>query len=150
MNQEVISTNEVSNKEQEARKLVTRKARISSISAALPIPFLDMGTDMKLMNDITDDIEDVFGLQHDEVSGTKEDLTLRAVVMGTSMGSEFLVKRVTPFLSKKVKNNKLRKFRVIDIIGTVIGAVISYVLMKKLGDKHVDRCVQYLKEQNSL
>lgn len=150
MSQEVISMNEVSNKEQEARKLVTRKARLSSIAAALPIPFLDMGTDMKLMNDITDDIEEVFGLSHEKVSGTKDDLTLRAVVMGTSMGSEFIVKRITPFISKKVKNNKLRKFRVIDIIGTVIGAVISYILMKKLGDKHVDRCVQYLKEQNAL
>jgi uncharacterized protein (DUF697 family) len=148
MSQQLMTMDEVSKREEEARALVKKKARISSIAAALPIPFLDTGTDMKLMNDITDDIEEVFGIKHDEVVDTREDFTMRGIVMATSMASEFLVKRVTPFVFKKVNGKKMKKFRVVNMIGTAIGAVISYILMKKLGDNHVDKCVQFLKDRN--
>lgn len=150
MSPNIQTIDDIKKKEAEARALVKKKARTSSIAAVLPIPFLDIGTDMKLMNSITDEIEEIFGINHKDVVETKDDMTMRAAVMATSMGSEFVAKKVTPFLfSKLVKSTKLRKFRVINIAGLLVGAAVSYILMQKLGDNHVDKCVKYLKEEIS-
>lgn len=151
MAQNLVTQDDINQKEQKARELVKKKARISSLAAALPIPFLDIGTDMKLMNDITDEIEDVFGIDHADVVSTSDDFAVRAAVTATSMGSEFIAKRVTPYIfSKVIKGVKFKRFNIVNIISLAVGAVISYVLMKKLGDNHVDKCLQYLKEKESL
>ncbi len=149
MNAYPLTTEQISEREKEARELVKKKARYSSIAAALPIPFLDIGTDMKLMNDITDEIEEVFGLDHKQVSGTSDDMRNRAAVMATSMGSEFVGRQATKFLVKRiVKGSSRRVFRFIPIIGQAVGAVVSYMMMKKLGNDHIEKCAAAARQQS--
>lgn len=136
-----LNPNQISEREKEARELVKRKAKFSSIAAALPIPFLDIGTDMKLMNDITGEIEEIFELDHKQVSGKSDDMANRAAVMATSMGSEFVGRQATKFLVKRiVKGSGRRIFRFVPIIGQAVGAVVSYMMMKKLGNDHIEKC----------
>src|SRR5699024_12610509 len=112
-----MTASQISEKEREARELVKRKARFSSIAAALPIPFLDIGTDMKLMNDITGEIEEIFELDHKQVSGMSHDMKNRAAVMETSMGSEFVGRETTKCIIKRVvKGSSRGSFRICTII----------------------------------
>lgn len=148
MNAYPVTSEQISELEKEARELVKRKARFSSIAAALPIPFLDIGTDVKLMNDITGEIEEIFQLDHKQVSGMPGDMMNRAAVMATSMGSEYVGRQTTRFLVKRiVKSSSRRVFRFVPVIGQAVGAAVSYWMMKKLGNDHIEKCAAALRQQ---
>lgn len=142
---------EIERLETEAHDLVKTKARYSAIAAALPIPFLDVGTDMKLINEITDEIEEIFNIDHDEVSKHTDDMKTKAAVMVTSMGGEYLARKSIGFtvnrISKKQRSSSGR-FGVVPIMTQGASALISYFLMKKLGTDHIEKCVSYLKSKN--
>ena len=143
-----VTTENLKHKEQEAQALVMKKAMISSVASALPIPLLDIGTDMKLMNDIHGDIEDIFEIDHDDVSSTNDDLMTRGWVMATSIGSDVVRSRLTPFLFRRIsKKKKFSRFGLVNIVGRALGAAVSYFLMKKLGNDHIEHCMTYLKEE---
>ncbi|HIV82831.1 MAG TPA: hypothetical protein H9994_08970 [Candidatus Salinicoccus merdavium] len=143
-----VTVENLKSKEREAQELVKRKAMISSVASVLPIPLLDIGTDMKLMNDIHGDIEDVFEINHKDVASANDDLMTRGWVMATSIGSDIVRSRLTPFLFRRIsKKNKFSRFGLVSIVGRVLGAAVSYFLMKKLGNDHIEHCMAYLKEE---
>lgn len=139
-----LTIHQIEAKEKEARALVRKKSLYSSIAAILPIPFLDIGTDMKLMRDMSQDIENIFGVEHEEINSTGDDQKERALVMGTSFVSEFVGNRMVRFMVRRsVKRGFL--FRFIPLVGQIVSAVISYFMMKRLGNTHVTRCVRIVK-----
>lgn len=143
-----ITEQNLKQKQQKAQELVRKKARTSAIAAIIPIPFLDAGTDMKLMKDIYGEIEEVFEVDHDDVSTTSDDIVTRAWVMATSIGSDLLRKNITPFIFRRFsRKQKFSRFGLVTIIGNVLGAAVSYYLMKKLGDDHIDHVMEHLKNQ---
>lgn len=143
-----ITEQNLKQKQEEAQELVKKKARTSAIAAILPIPFLDVGTDMKLMKDIYGEIEEIFEVDHDDVSTTSDDLMTRAWVMGTSIGSELMRKNVTPFVFRIFsKKQKFSRFGLVTLLGNVLGAGVSYFLMKKLGDDHIEHVMEHLRNQ---
>jgi len=150
MSEYPFTDTELKEREKEARELVDKKAFYSSAAAAVPIPFLDIGTDMKLMNELTGDIEEIFDLDHKQVSRMTDDTRNRFAVMATSMGSEFVSTRVTKFLMKRLaKNSAKKRFRLLPIIGQGAGAFISYRMMKKLGYDHIEKCIRASKQMNA-
>lgn len=143
-----LTVENLKDKEREAQALVKKKAMISSVASALPIPLIDIGTDMKLMNDIHGEIEDIFEIEHEDVSSTNDDLMTRGWVMATSIGSDVVRSRLTPFLFRRIsKKKKFSRFGLVNIVGRTLGAAVSYFLMKKLGNDHIEHCMAYLKEE---
>lgn len=135
----------------EARDLVKSKAASSALAAALPIPLLDVGTDMKLLNEITGEIEEIFGITHDEVAKYSDDMKTRAAVMLSSVGGELVARKTIGYAVNKIgkKNRKENgTFGVIPIVTQGSTAIISYFLMKKLGNDHIEKCVDYLNSKN--
>lgn len=146
-----LTNTQIDEREKEARELVKSKAGKSALAAALPIPLLDIGTDMKLMNEITDDIEEIFGITHDEVSKYTDDMKTRAAVMISSAGGEFVARKTIGYAVNKIgkKNKKAEgRFGVVPLVTQGSTALISYFLMKKLGYDHIDKCVEYLRSKN--
>lgn len=139
-----LTISQINTKEKEARQLVHKKSLYSSAAAILPIPFLDIGTDMKLMRDMSSNIEEIFGLEHEEVNSTADDQKERLLVMGTSFLSEFIGNRMIRFMGKRIVKRGFI-FRLIPFFGKIISGVISYYMMKRLGNVHVNRCVRIAK-----
>lgn len=139
-----LTISQINAKEKEARQLVKKKSLYSSVAAILPIPFLDIGTDMKLMRDMSSNVEEIFGLEHEEVNSTVDDQKERLLVMGTSFLSEFIGNRMVRFMGRRVFKGGLI-FRLIPFFGKLISGVISYYMMKRLGNVHVNRCVRIAK-----
>lgn len=148
---EPLTNEEIEVRAEEARQLVKSKAGQSALAAALPIPLLDVGTDMKLMNEITEEIEEIFGITHDEVSKYSDDMKTRAAVMMSSVGGEFIARKSIGFavnkISKKQRSSSGR-FGVVPLVTQGSTALISFFLMKKLGYDHIDKCVKYLNSKN--
>ena len=139
-----LTISQINAKEKEARQLVKKKSLYSSVAAILPIPFLDIGTDMKLMRDMSSNVEEIFGLEHEEVNSTVDDQKERLLVMGTSFISEFIGNRMVRFMGRRVVKGGLI-LRLIPFFGKLISGVISYYMMKRLGNVHVNRCVRIAK-----
>lgn len=146
-----LTNTQIEERAAQAHELVKSKAGKSALAAALPIPFLDVGTDMKLLNEITGEIEEIFGISHDDVSGFTDDIKTRAAVMISSVGGEFVARKTIGYTVNKIskKNRKSSgRFGVIPLVTQGSTALISYFLMKKLGDNHIDKCREYLESKN--
>lgn len=75
----------------------------------------------------------------------------RAAVMLSSVGGEFVARKTIGYAVNKIgkKNRKANgTFGVIPIVTQGSTALISYFLMKKLGNDHIDKCVEYLESKN--
>lgn len=130
-----------------ARELVKKKAIKSGIAAALPVPLLDLGTDVKYMTEIEDEINEVFGVTKEEIENNADSIKTRIMIMFSSgvgdVVSKFSTKAILKVISKK--NNK-PSLAVSKIVTYSVNAAVSYFLMKKLGDNHIDFVVQQLKK----
>lgn len=139
-----LTISQINAKEKEARQLVRKKSLYSSVAAIIPIPFLDIGTDMKLMRDMSTNVEEIFGLEHEEVNTTVDDQKERLLVMGTSFLSEFIGNRMVRFMGRRIVKRGFI-FSLIPFFGKIISGVISYYMMRRLGNVHVKRCVKIAK-----
>ena len=59
------TTQEELRQRREELKLVKKKSLLSSGASIVPIPGLDFGVDLKLMRDIIEDVNKIYGLDHD-------------------------------------------------------------------------------------
>ncbi|MCK1976541.1 YcjF family protein [Jeotgalicoccus huakuii] len=146
----MLTKEEINNRAEEARELVRSKARYSALAAALPIPLLDVGTDMKMMNEINDNIEEIFGIEHEDITKYTDDMKTRAAVMASSVVGEFVARKSIGFAVNKISKKQRKsngQFGIIPIATQGTTALISYFLMKKLGDDHIEKCVSYLNAQ---
>ena len=59
---------ELERRREQALTLVKKKSILSSGASIVPIPGLDFGVDIKLMRDIIEDVNKIYGLDHKEVN----------------------------------------------------------------------------------
>lgn len=143
-----LTEQQIEARRKEAEELVKQKAKQSGIAAIVPVPFFDMGTDYKLMTEIEEDINDIFGVTSEELENSKDSLKTRIAIMVSSGAGEFLAKQTTKVVLKQLQNrNKRTKVGPISV-GTVVShgtsAIVSYTLMRKLGMDHIEKVVKYL------
>ena len=55
-------------RERRERAEAKRKSLMSSTMSVVPIPGLDFGVDLKLMKDIIEDVNKIYGLDHKQVN----------------------------------------------------------------------------------
>lgn len=146
-----LTHEQIDTRKQEAMELVKNKAKQSAIAAALPIPFLDMGTDIKLMTEIEEEINDIFEVSDEEMKSRSESLKTRIAIMLSSSVGEFIARKTTKTLLKQLqKKNKRTKFGPITVSSVVshsTNAIVSYTLMRKLGMDHIEKVEEYLNNQ---
>ena len=63
--------------ELKAETIVKKKSLLSSGMSVVPIPGLDFGVDIKLMRDIIEDINKIYGLDHKQVNTLGDDVKER-------------------------------------------------------------------------
>ena len=77
---------------EKAKAVVKKKSLLSSGMSVVPIPGLDFGVDIKLMKDIIEDINKIYGLDQKQVNSLGEDVKERilsaAAIQGSSMIGE--------------------------------------------------------------
>ena len=76
-----------------AEAIVKRKSLMSSTASVVPIPGLDFGVDIKLMRDIIEDVNKLYGLDHKQVNTLGDDLRERIFAAAAIQGSQFIGKK---------------------------------------------------------
>ena len=107
----------------------------SSAASVVPIPGLDFGVDLKLMKDIIEDINKIYGLNHKQVSHMSDDLKERILAAASIQGSQFIGRTVSKAILKVAirdvaKRTAAKQTKWFPLVGQAISASISYYFMK--------------------
>jgi uncharacterized protein (DUF697 family) len=116
----------------------------------VPIPGLDFGVDLKLMRDIIEDINKIYGVDHKQVNNLGDDVKERIYTAAAIQGSQFVGRKVSSALLKVVirdvaKRTAAKQTKWFPIVGQAISASISYYFMKKIGQDHVEKCEKVIR-----
>ena len=130
----------------ECRALVNTRAGLSSFAAVVPVPGVDVGTDVTLLLEMIPTINRRFGLSYEQMEALEPGVREFALVTATSLGSQLIGRAITRQLVVGV----LRRLgirvatksvaRWVPLVGQAVAATISYGVMRRIGNAHVDDC----------
>ena len=130
-------------------EIVKKKSLLSSGMSVVPIPGLDFGVDIKLMRDIIEDINKIYGLDHKQVNTLGDDVKERILAAAAIQGSSFIGKKVSSAVLKVIirdmaKRAAAKQTKWFPVVGQAVSASISYYFMNKLGREHIEKCEKVL------
>ena len=123
---------------------------MSSTMSVVPIPGLDFGVDLKLMKDIIEDVNKIYGLDHKQVNSLGDDVKERIMSAAAIQGSQFIGKKNFKCIFKIVirdvaKRTAAKQTKWFPVVGQAVSASISYYFMNKIGKDHIQKCENVIK-----
>ena len=134
------------------RQLVRRRAAYSAGISAVPLPGLDVLSDVGLFKKLVDDVNAEFGLtpaQIDQLQPSHKLIVYKvAVGVGGVMVGKLVTRELLVQLFKRVGIRWTTKSisRFVPIAGQVAAAAIGFAMFKKLGYEHVEACARVANE----
>ncbi|MES2297442.1 MAG: hypothetical protein V4582_10385 [Pseudomonadota bacterium] len=134
------------------RRLVRRRAIISAGVSAVPLPGIDVVSDLSLFALLIDDINKEFGLTAEQVTRLQPRFRLIAYEAAVGMGGMLVGRMVTRELLlqlfKRVGMKSLARSaaKVVPIAGQMAAAAIGFSVFRTLGYQHVDACALVAQE----
>ncbi|WP_447957301.1 hypothetical protein [Vreelandella sp. EE7] len=134
------------------QKKVKRSSTLSAGAAVIPIPGLDIGSDVAILLRLIPQINEQFGLtpeQIDELDTESKVMMMTAISnAGSQMAGKYITRTlVINLLQKmgfKVATKGVSKF--VPFIGSAVAGSISYTAMKYMGNKHIEDCYRIAHE----
>lgn len=134
------------------RALVRRKATMAAGMAAIPIPGVDIVSDMSMFAKVVDEINRSFGLTEEQVSRLDPSFRVIAYQAALGVGGMMVGKTVTRRLLTAVFRRIATKVvakqaaKVVPFAGQLTAAAIGFTAFRKLGNQHVDACAKVARE----
>ena len=134
------------------RGLVRRRAAISAGMSAVPLPGIDVLSDLSLFKTLVDDVNKAFGLTPEQVDRMQPKHKLLAYEIAVGMGGVMVGKYVTRQLLTQVLKRTGMKYlaksatRFVPIAGQIASAAIGFAVFRKLGYEHVEACARVAQE----
>jgi uncharacterized protein (DUF697 family) len=137
---------------EKCRRLVRRRAAISAGVSAVPIPGVDVLSDLSLFKKLVDDVNQAFGLTPEQIDRLQPNHKLIAYKVAVGVGGVMVGKLVTRELLVQVfKRMGLKMMaksatRFVPIAGQMAAAAIGFTMFRKLGYEHVEACAKVANE----
>lgn len=133
-------------------KMVQRKALLSAGAAAVPVPGLDVGTDVAILMQLLPQINERFGLGPKQIDALSPDTRKILTASSVSLGTEFLGRVLTPqrviTVLQKMGVKKLAgksAAKIVPIVGSAVAATVSYMVLRRIGVKHINECYEVVR-----
>jgi uncharacterized protein (DUF697 family) len=146
LNLETASLSEVEVVVKECKKMVTKRALASAGAGAIPVPGVDIVADVSMLLELIPSITRKFGLEEEDLGGLPNEIKIIVAKVLADYAADFLGKAVV----KDLILNVLKRFGVrvaskqvvkyIPILGQGAAAILSFTLMKVVGNSHVYDC----------
>lgn len=136
----------------QCKNMVSKKALLSAGAAVIPIPGVDVSTDVAILLQLLPRINQCFGLSAEQIEQLSPELKKIVVVGSANFGVGLLGKVITPQLvlqllqklgMKKLAGKYATKY--VPLIGSVVASGISYIVLRKVGNQHIDECFEIAK-----
>ncbi len=134
------------------RRLVRRRAVISAGVSAVPIPGVDVVSDLSLFKKLVDDVNAAFGLTEQQIDQLQPQHKLIAYKVAVGVGGVMVGRMVTRellmFVFKRMGMRIMAKSagRFVPIAGQIASAAIGFAMFRKLGYEHVEACSRVASE----
>jgi uncharacterized protein (DUF697 family) len=137
---------------QRCRALVRRRAALAAGFSAVPLPGLDVVSDLSLFARLVDEVNRSFGLSAEQIERLQPKLRLIAYEAAVGMGGMLVGRMVTRELLLKVfkrvgvKIASKTAAKLVPLAGSVASAAIGFAMFRQLGYQHVEACARVARE----
>lgn len=134
------------------RGLVRKRAMLSAGMAAVPIPGLDIISDLRLFASLIDDINQEFGLSEQQIERMQPKFRLIAYEAAIGVGGMLVGKLVTREVVMQVlrrtgfKAVARQAGKLVPLAGQLASASIGFFAFRQIGYQHVDACAKVAQE----
>lgn len=143
---------EVARVRERCRTLVRKRAALSAGVAAVPLPGVDVLSDLTAFALMIEEINKAFGLTPQQIDLLQPRLRIAAYKAAAAIGGMLVGKIVTRELVLQVLKKagvrwaakSVAKF--VPLAGQVASAAIGFALFTRMGYQHVEACVKVVEE----
>jgi uncharacterized protein (DUF697 family) len=136
----------------QSRRLVTRRAAVAAGVAALPVPGLDLLTDVGLLMKVIPEINAIFGLSPEQIERLAPDRQLVVYKMLSASGgllvgklvTQDLILRVVRRLGVRLTVQQVAKF--VPLAGQVVSAALTFGALKIVCQLHIQECIDVARQ----
>jgi len=134
------------------REIVRKRALVSAGVAAVPLPGVDVLSDLTTFTVLVEEVNREFGLSQQQIERLHPRLRVLAYQAAASVGGMLVGKLVTRklvlalFKRAGLKIAAKTVTKVVPIAGQVASAAIGFALFRKMGYQHVEACAKVARE----
>ncbi|WP_229487865.1 hypothetical protein [Pseudoduganella lutea] len=146
------SSSDIAEVRERCRRLVRRRAALAAGVSAVPIPGVDIVSDIKLFTQLIDEVNTAFGLTAEQVEKLQPKYRMIAYEASVSVGGMLVGKLITRDLVFKLLAKSGKKLvpkqasKIVPLAGQVASAAIGFFAFRQIGYLHVDACVKVAEE----
>lgn len=143
---EIKTREELKQVRSHCRKLVTKRAMTAGAASAVPYAVTGIAADIGLLIELLPKINKAFGLDPEQIDALDEQAKQQILVLAGSVGSQIIGRAVT----KEIVMAALKAVGVrttikaaaswVPFIGSAVGGVLGFGMMKHVGNQHVEEC----------
>jgi uncharacterized protein (DUF697 family) len=136
----------------QSRRLVTRRAALAAGVAALPVPGLDLLTDVGLLMKVIPEINTHFGLSADQIERLAPDRQLVVYKVLSASGGVLVGKIVTQDLLMRllrtlgVRLTAQQAAKYVSVAGQVVSAALTFGALKMVCELHIQQCIDVARQ----
>lgn len=130
----------------QCRSMVLTHAGLSAGAAAVPIPGLDLATDVALLTRLLPQINQAFGLTPEQIEGLdgerKKTIYCAITKVGNGLIGRFVTQEMAKHAVRKMALSMTTKTvaKYVPFAGSALSAGLSFSAMKLVGNRHVADC----------
>ena len=146
------SQKEIEQVRERCRRLVRRRAVISAGMSAIPIPGVDVVSDLGLFTVLINDVNLEFGLTPQQIERLQPKFRLIAYEAAVGMGGMMVGKLITRELIVQVlkrtglKSVARQASKFVPLAGQIVSAAIGFAVFRQIGYQHVEACAVVAQE----
>lgn len=143
---------EIARVRERCRKLVRTRAAVSAGVAVVPVPGVDLVSDLATFALLVEEVNRAFGLTAEQIEALHPRLRIVAYEAAAAIGGMLVGKIVTKelvlrlFKKSGVKLAAKSVARFVPLAGQVASAAIGYALFRRMGYEHVEACARVAQE----
>jgi hypothetical protein len=147
-----MSNDDIGRVRERCRALVRKRAAISAGISAVPIPGVDMVSDLASFASMVEDINQDFGLTPAQIEALQPHMRVATYQAMAALGGTLVGKLVTKELVLKLLQKSGAKLaaksatKIVPLAGQIASAAIGFVLFRQMGYQHVEACVRVARE----
>jgi len=142
------SGEEIARVRERCRRMVKKRAAFAAGVAAVPLPGVDVLSDLATFALVVEEVNKAFGLTPDQIGRMQPRLRIVAYEATAALGGMLVGKLVTRELVLKlfrksgVKLAAKSMAKVVPLAGQIAAAAIGFALFRQMGYQHVEACVK--------
>ena len=137
---------------QECRTMARRRAALAAATSLIPIPGIDLATDLALMARLINRINEHFGLSDEQIGRLSKQRQALVYRLLAGAGGTLAARLTTPVLIGRivrvvgVRLTTMQALRLVPIAGQLVAAGIGYWSVNTVAMRHIAHCERIVGE----